>query len=391
MDASTKKAISGAVLVVRKADGTEITRYTTTTQAHVIKGLANGTYTIEEASAPAGYEVNKNKATFTINDEHRNIKVTIGNVAKKQAQSTVTITKVDANTKNILSGAVLVVRKANGVEVARFTTTNQAHVLKALANGTYTIEEVSAPVGYEVNKKVVKFTISDTNRNVKVTLENTAKKQVVVCITKVDANTKQALAGAVLVVRKANGTEIARFTTTTQAHILKDLAYGTYTIEEVSAPAGYLLNKNITQFTISETNRNIQITMENTPKNVMVSISKIDQATNSQLPGAVLVVKRADGRELVRFTTGTEAYILTDLEYGTYYVEEVSAPTGYVRNTEIASFTIDENHLSHQVTFVNVKEAIIPDTADTSSIVMLIIGIIISGTGLQFIRKNARA
>ena len=36
----------------------------------VLTDLANGTYTVEEESAPAGYVKNNAKQTFTIDDEH---------------------------------------------------------------------------------------------------------------------------------------------------------------------------------------------------------------------------------------------------------------------------------------------------------------------------------
>ena len=35
-----------------------------------------------------------------------------------------------------------------------------------------------------------------------------------------------------------------------------------YTDEEVEAPTGYILNKNITKFTVTDTNRDLKITIE---------------------------------------------------------------------------------------------------------------------------------
>ena len=211
-----------------------------------------------------------------------------------------------------------------------------------------------------------------------------------VSITKVDAATKQPLAGAKLVLKDANGKEITSWISTTNTHVIKHLKNGDYTVEEVEAPAGYTLNKNVTHFTITDTNRDIKITIENAAKKVVVNIIKVDQATNAPLAGAVLVVRRADGTEIARFTTTNEPYVLTDLANGTYTVEEVSAPAGYILNTEKISFTVDENHMTHQITFINAKETTVPNTASAAPIAMILLGLGIIGFGIKYITKNAK-
>ena len=91
-----------------------------------------------------------------------------------------------------------------------------------------------------------------------------------------------------------------------------------------------------------------------------------------------------------RFVTTENAHILTDLPYGTYTVQEVAAPEGYMLSDKIETITIDVNHLSHQVIFKNVKKTPVPDTASTSSIIMLIIGIVTVSAAFTLIKKNAR-
>lgn len=211
-----------------------------------------------------------------------------------------------------------------------------------------------------------------------------------VSITKVDYNTKEALAGAKLVLKDSKGGVITEWRSTINAHIIKNLPNGDYTIEELEAPEGYLLNKNVTSFTVSDTNKNIKITIENAPKKVVVNITKVDQETNKPLAGAVLVVKNSQGVEVARFTTTEDAYVLTDLPNGTYTVEEVAAPAGYNVSNEKLTFTIDDEHLSHQITFVNAKAVVVPDTASVPSIILIILGLIIMLTGIDFIYTRAR-
>ena len=77
-------------------------------------------------------------------------------------------------------------------------------------------------------------------------------------------------------------------------------------------------------------------------------------------------------------------------ENNTYTIEEVQAPEGYKKSDEVITITIDDEHESHQVTFNNYPEVPVPDTASTSSIIMTILGILLIGSTLGFIYKNAK-
>src|SRR5699024_10464167 len=123
-------------------------------------------------------------------------------------------------------------------EITSWTSTTSGHVIQNLPNGTYTVEETKAPEGYELNEEAVKFTVDDNNREQRIKFYNEAKERVV-NIIKIDQSTGQPLAGAVIVVRDADGNEVARFTSTTDPYVLTGLEDGTYTVEEVEAPAGY--------------------------------------------------------------------------------------------------------------------------------------------------------
>ncbi len=211
-----------------------------------------------------------------------------------------------------------------------------------------------------------------------------------VTIIKIDSNTKKAIAGAKLVLKDSAGNVITRWTSTTKGHVIRNLTPGKYVVEEEEPPKGYLLNENKSTFEISNSNKEVTVRFENAPKKVVVNITKIDQETEAPLAGAVLSVKDSTGKEIANFTTTEESYVLTDLENGTYTVEEISAPAGYIKSDEKISFTIDDNHLSHQITFINAKEVFVPDTASVSSIIMLILGIGITGLGIRYIYKNGQ-
>lgn len=219
-----------------------------------------------------------------------------------------------------------------------------------------------------------------------ITLEITSSK---VTINAIDSITKKAISGARLVLKNEKGSIVTSWTSTTNSHILHNLPNGNYTIEETVAPQGYLQNKKTNIFTISDTKKEVVVNIEHEPRKVVVNIMKVDQ-DKQPLSGAVLRVIKSNGEEVARFTSNGNAYVLTNLEKGTYTIEEISAPSGYVKNNEKIAFTIDDNHLSHQITIINNKEVEVPDTASTSSICLSILGIIIIGVGIIFIKKNEK-
>lgn len=208
-------------------------------------------------------------------------------------------------------------------------------------------------------------------------------------IVKIDSVTGNAIAGAKLVLKDANGNEKAHWTSTTNYRTIRNLPNGTYYVYEISAPEGYILNSTPEKFTLTDTNRDVEIKIKNTPRESVVNILKVDASTGNPLAGATLVLKNSTGEEIRRFTTSTEPEVITDLPNGTYTVEEVAAPAGYMHSSKVVSFTITDQNLSHQVIFENYPEVPVPDT-DSSSLIITLIGIVIIGTGIRFVYKNGK-
>ena len=174
-----------------------------------------------------------------------------------------------------------------------------------------------------------------------------------VTITKIDDETEQPLAGATFVLKDSSGKEIATWTSTTSSHVIKNLPNGTYTLQETKAPDGYVLNDQVVEFTITDTNRNISIRFRNKELEKNATIIKIDSITKQPVSGATLVVKDSEGNVIEEFVTTTEPHKLTDLEDGTYTVEETKAPAGYEKTDEIYEFTVDKDYRDVTVTIEN--------------------------------------
>lgn len=115
------------------------------------------------------------------------------------------------------------------------------------------------------------------------------------------------------------------------------------------------------------------------PAKTKVEIIKKDKSTDENLAGAKLVlkdkdgniVKNKEGKELI-WLTSEKAFVINDLAFGTYTIEELEAPEGYTLSKEKVTFTLSKDHLTESITIYNSKEEIpdeptIVEVPDTSS------------------------
>lgn len=303
--------------------------------------------------------------------------------------SKVTITKIDEETNQPLAGAEFVVKDSAGKEIASWTSTTSSYVIRNLPNGTYTLQETKAPDGYILNDEIVEFTITDTNRNIAIRFNNKEIEKKATII-KIDADTKNPVAGAVLTVKNSQGEEITTFTTTTEPYVLNDLENGTYTVEEVTAPAGYEKTDQIYSFTIDNDNNDITITIENKAIEKLVNILKIDAATGKPLAGATLVVKDSDSNIVEKFVTTEEQHTIVGLKDGTYTVEELEAPEGYTKSDEIYEFTISDESPTALVIFENNEVVKVPFTGSNNSLMSTLFGTVLLISGVGFVYYNGK-
>ena len=179
--------------------------------------------------------------------------------------SKVSIVKIDQKTNEPLAGATMRVEDAQGNVIDQWISTINPHIIRDLPNGTYYLREIEAPKGYRLLEEPVAFTVSDQAKDIEVTMENVPKTSVVT-ILKIDKETGKPLAGATLVVKDSSGKEIYHFVTTEDPYVIEDLEDGVYTVEEIEAPDGYMIDDNVVTFEIDEDHPSHQIIIENYPE-----------------------------------------------------------------------------------------------------------------------------
>lgn len=374
VDASTNDPLSGARLrVVNRDTGSVVEEWTSTNSAHVITGIPSGNYQVEEVSPPDGYTANTNVITFTVS-RNQTEKIT---VSFPNTQSQIAISKVDSETGQLIAGARLAIYNASGDQVMDFTSETTPTVIEKLEVGQYTVRELEAPNGYQLNSDSVSFEVTDNTSNLQVTMQNTKNR---ISIAKVDADTKTYLAGAVLRLVNEDGDQVEQWTSTNDVHVITGLERGVYYLEEVSAPTGYVRNTERIEIRITRNTTTETYTMEN--QSVSVRIAKVDKDSKDLVAGATLELLNSNYEVLETWITTDSYRVFDDLAEGRYYVRETSSPSGYVLNSDVESFTIDSNHISHTIALENEKTKVRLGKVDATT------GNYIAGAVLRLTRED---
>ena len=399
-DITTKKELPGAKLVIKDANGKEVISWTSGTTAKTISGLQAGSYTLCETAAPAGYELYTECIKFTVKADGTTTKVVMYNTPKKEEvkQPKLAIVKKDSETKKNVAGAVLVLKDESGKVVEEWTTTTEEKVFSNLKAGKYTLSEIKAPNGYELSTATIDIELKEENKTTSVVFYNTPKKVVTkVQISKQDITTKEELPGATLVIKNSKGEVVNTWVSTTEPKYIEGLEAGKYTLCETQAPDGYVLATECVDFTVKADGSITKVVMYNTKeqkeevkKSYKTKVFKLDRDTKAAVAGATLVIKNENGEELHRFVSNDTATEF-ELQPGTYTLNEVSAPDGYLLSDEVVTFTVSEDEtVVTEVIMYNTKAVKVPITSSSVSILVYLVGLLGIAYGLKTVLTNAR-
>ena len=347
-DAKTNTILAGATLKVINKDTSEvIDTFVTTTTGHSIKGLKAGTYKVIEEAAPSGYTKSDATVEFTISNNQTEVQT----VTFYNSTNQISITKVDADTNEVLANAKFNILNSNNQIVKTFTTTKEAYLLDKLAVGKYYLEEIASPSGYVLNKEKVAFEVTATTKNLQVVFKNKKNR---LKLGKIDATTKDYLAGAKMKLTDSDGKTVKEFTSESNLTTITGLKVGTYYLEEIEAPNGYIKNTTKNKIVITNTDQEVISTIEN--KKIKVSLSKVDADTNKQIAGVLFELLDSSKNLIGTFTTTdtkTDISSLTALKEGDYYLREKSTKDGYVLDNSLHKFTINSSNYDFTITLKN--------------------------------------
>ncbi len=153
---------------------------------------------------------------------------------------------------------------------------------------------------------------------------------------------KEVLKGAVFEVSNEN---FKQNVTTNDKGIaeLGNLPIGIYSVKEIQAPAGYVLDGSVKKIEV-KTGETAVLELKNENVKGELEITKVDVADgNTKLPNAEFTIYNEQGKEVVKGKTDEKGVAKFKLPYGKYTYKETIAPNGYVINEETFAFEIKEN------------------------------------------------
>ncbi|MDR1210139.1 MAG: Cys-Gln thioester bond-forming surface protein [Clostridiales bacterium] len=328
LDSQTNNPLEGAKFHVKKAEDATVSEFVTDASGAVtIYELDEAVYTAWEFEAPDGY---------LLDEQHKDIQLEWGKtktlVFTNKARPALEILKLDEESGQPLAGAKFRVWKTEDNTTSEYVTDSAGRVLiQNLDEAIYSIEEIAAPSGYllEPQRKEIQLEWGKTK-----TLVFTNKARPALEILKLDEESGQPLAGAKFHVWKTEDNTTSEYVTDAAGRVLiQNLDDAIYSIEEIVAPSGYLLepqHKDI-QLEWGKT-KTLVFTNKARPK---LKILKIDAITGQPLTGAEFRVTKVEDSAVSEYITDeTGTILIENLDESIYRVEEFMAPDGYLLYTE---------------------------------------------------------
>lgn len=272
VDEVTQGKLFGAIFEVRDEKGRFKGHIMTNLKGiGKMKRLALGTYTLKEVHAPLGYEKNETVETITLTKEAPEAALTITNKkieseiptpTPEEGKGSIDVLKLDSKTKEPLFGAVLKVYDGDDQYVGQIITKRDGTgALNSLSYGTYMIQEVRAPLGYQLDSSTHFVKINEDNPKGQITLTNEAKETDketpetldrlgMIQLQVTDQDSQKPVVGGVYNINNPLGKTIGTVKVGLNGQGKIDhLAYGKYTIQEKSPAVGY--DKDLSVYNVS--------------------------------------------------------------------------------------------------------------------------------------------
>ncbi|MEG0688039.1 MAG: SpaA isopeptide-forming pilin-related protein, partial [Hungatella sp.] len=356
LDYDTGKPVTGAMMQILDRSGAIVEEWETTAAPRILTGrLTPGErYLLRETKAPEGYGYAKD-IWFTVNRDG-----TMDTIIMEDRQTNVVVSKLDAESLNGLLGAVMAIVDQDGIEVERWVSTGQPHVIrgKLQADETYTLVEIAPPIGSAPAKDIT-FTVSHDGTIDSIVMYDPPTKLLVkkLVATASDARPGEPLTGATLQILHEDktpatasnaspdfepGEELIFTSQETFVRMLRQLIAGrTYYLHEVTPAPGYAYAEDV-PFTVSMDGTQDVVVMYDLPTGV--SIDKQNRADGQGITGAVMQLLDPAGRIIKEWvSTGKPVLFLGELiAKATYTLREVKAPEGYA-HAEDMTFTVSKD------------------------------------------------
>lgn len=350
------------------------------------KQLYLGDYLVTERTAPDGYVQDGRQYPVSLAYAGQTVKIVTESVTVPNApqKGTITVHKTDSETGKPVTEAEAIfeihaktdivtgdgtIRYKAGELVDTLTTANGSATSKPLYLGTYIVTEKTAPDGYVQDTTVYDVTLFYGEQTVElvtegisidnvpqmgsITIEKRDKetgKPIILSDAAFQIHAKEDIVTGDGVVHYRAGELVDTVTTVQGVIASKHLYLGAYTVTEITAPDGYILDSTPHDVTLAYGGQSVELvteslSLDNAPQMGTITINKVDKETGKPIVGADAVFElrakediiTADGTirhkagDLVATLTTKNGAATTGLLYlGAYTITEITAPDGYL-------------------------------------------------------------
>lgn len=313
--------------------------------------LKYGVYYLEEVNAPEGY-LKGELLQFEVKEGAVWDQPLVVKYFDKNAMGKIQIEKIDAETKEKLSGAVFEVRASEDIvtpdQTVRIKKGEVAEILivgedgtalsKELYIGKYEIQETKQPDGYVLDPKCYEVEIKYQDQNTPVVLTEISipNEPTKVRLVKSEKGSETPLSGVTFHFWK-KGEENEKREVTTEKDgtiLLEQLLPGTYCFQEIRTLPGYILDPAVYEVvveadgTINGEKEEI-LNVEN--DYTKVEFTKYDRASGKVLEGGRYQITDLSGNVVDEWKGKKTPHLTEKLLPGAEYIfKEIEAPSGYL-------------------------------------------------------------
>ncbi len=235
----------------------------------ISRELAIGkTYYFKETKVPEGIILDSTEHKFVLNEV---TDIVVKKIVNYYQKGNIQIVKVDTEDQPI-EGVVFHILDENGKVVDSITSDeNGIATSKKLPLGTYYYQEISAPENYVVDTTIHKFKLTENEQTIVKKVVN-IEKYGSLQILKLDKKSNAPIANVQFNIMDVNGNILDTVTTDENGiAVSKNLPMGTYYYQEISAPNGYIMDKNVYDFTLETHEQIVNVTVYNEKEELPVT------------------------------------------------------------------------------------------------------------------------
>ncbi len=315
--------------------------------------LPFGNYYLKEISSSLSYKLNSQKYEFSIDDNNREISIVIPNT-KIKGELILEKYKGSLSEKFIKEADAKFEIYKDDILINTITTDKNGIAKITLDYGTYLVKQVKGSEGYSY---VDDFYVSITEeKEYRCKLKNIKKSSLQ--ITKLDYSSNNPIKDTTFEIYTIDDKLVYEGKTDTLGVLLvENLEIGKYYLKEKEAAKYYKLNDEKVYFEVKDNGEFIKLSITNERNTGTLKFLKVDSKSKEPLKDALIKVTYLDTDEVLFLGKTDESgkIILENITAGSYKIEEVNAPYGYMLNKKPITFSIIEDQEIVEITMENEK------------------------------------